>query len=96
MCMSGFWTAKEPELEMQALAHMPYTVRLIDISGYYSACYFCDKSRCGNCALQFTDKVTVEDLLKAAKIDSNNGLFANQASQTREVQIEVVWSHELD
>jgi len=76
---------------------MPYEIRLVDISGYYQECFFCNKPRCGGCALSCSDKFVVGDLLKAAKLESNNTLYsADRFYVGKEVQLEVIWHHALD
>lgn len=76
---------------------MPYEIRLVDISGYYQACYFCNKNRCGGCVLEFSEEGKINDLFKAAGIESNVALFSSDRfSSGKEVQIEVVWHHSLD
>lgn len=56
---------------------MPYEIYFKNVAGYYEDCHFCGQRNCSNCAVPFTEAVTVEALLKNFGLTTNDTFFSD-------------------
>lgn len=74
--------------EMFDIAHMPYKLTFKDISGYYEECHYCEDSKCGGCAVPFTDFTIEQILTKNLKLASNDTFFGSDVMKKgKELQL---------
>lgn len=96
MCMPGMLNGPmDRELAMPELDQMPYQLKLVDNSGYYQECYYCNDKKCDNCPFDFTEEHKMSDLLEKADLKANNNLYSSDryGGGQKEVQIEAVWNN---
>jgi len=54
---------------------MPYRLVFKNIGGIYDPCFYCRENRCDGCAIPYTEMLTIEELLKKVKLQSNDTYF---------------------
>lgn len=88
---------KLSEKEAWKLTEMPYKLVFKDIAGYGENCNYCGRMRCGGCHVPFKEDITVDEILKNLKIDTNNTLYSDDRKVSgKEFQVEVIWHQEIN
>lgn len=77
------------------LEDTPYSLRIENVAGYAEDCHFCEDSRCRQCcALPYSSKTTVLDLLKKLDVQDNISYF-NEGKGRKDVTLAFIWSSDF-
>ena len=75
--------------------HMPYQLKVENVSGYYEDCKFCGRDQShANCPLPYLNNTTVLDMLDKLGVD-DNASFYNENGGRNDFILNVVWHKDV-
>ena len=75
---------------------MPYMLHIENNSGYGQDCHFCNDRFCrSSCALPFTSKQTVLDILHKVGVEDNISFYGNKKGKS-DLILNLHWNSEFD